>query len=144
MTPDSSSNLRFDRKRVPSCKMQIQSASQFDSVLQAHQPSSSSAFVPSCPVYSELSILPPNEPFQTHLRVPQQFQDPSLICRESSNLPNHRSHKLGLGGLHALALAGADGLGDGSCGMSLVEAGAEVCTSQFIGSEVRPPRSKRP
>jgi hypothetical protein len=60
------------------------------------------------------------------LRVPQQLHHPSLVRRESSNLPNDRSYKLGLGRLHTLALAGTDGFRDGRSRVAVVLAYANI------------------
>ncbi len=63
---------------------------------------------------------------QTHLRVPQQLHDPTLVRRETNDLPDNRAHELGARGLDALPLAGADRLRDGSRGVALVETVTEV------------------
>lgn len=64
--------------------------------------------------------------FTTDLRVPQQLHNPTLIWRESNDLPDDRAHELGFGGLDALALAGTHGLFDGGGGVAVVEAATEV------------------
>jgi len=62
----------------------------------------------------------------THLGITQQLHHPTLIRRESSNLPYYRPHKFGLGRLDALTLAGAHGLGDGGCGVAMVDAITQI------------------
>ena len=63
---------------------------------------------------------------ETHLRVPQQLHDPTLIRRKANDLPDNGTHELGARGLDALALAGADSLRDGGRGVALVETVTEV------------------
>lgn len=64
--------------------------------------------------------------FTADLRVPQQLHNPTLIWRESNDLPDDRAHELGFGGLNALALAGTHGLFDWGGGVAVVEAATEV------------------
>lgn len=60
------------------------------------------------------------------LRVPQQLKHPTLIRRETRNLADDGTHKLGACRLNALALGRLDGLRDGGCGVALVESTASV------------------
>ena len=75
---------------------------------------------------------------QTHLGVPQQLHYSSLVGRESSNFPDNRAHKLGALGSNALAVTGADSLGDGGGGVALVETDAEIYRKQtdIVSAEV--------
>ena len=123
MIVDSSSSLRLERRSVPSCKKKLAS---HPLQSQYHLLSSWSTSSPSCPTVRVCQVnsqLVSNFP---HLGVPQQLHHPSLICRESSNLSNHRSHKFSLGRLHTLALAGADSFRDGRSGVPFVGPVAKV------------------
>jgi hypothetical protein len=79
----------------------------------------------SCSSFS-ISKSPRTHGKHSHLGVPQQLHDSSLIRRESSNFSDHRSHKFSLGRLHALALAGADCFRDRRRGVPFVGSVAEV------------------
>ena len=62
----------------------------------------------------------------THLGVPQELHDPTLVRREADDLPNDRAHELCLLGLDALALRGLHRFRDGSRGVAVVQAQTRV------------------
>ena len=61
-----------------------------------------------------------------HLGVPQQLHNPTLVRRETDNLPNDAANELRARRLDALAMAGLDNLGDGGRGVALVKAVTDV------------------
>ena len=62
----------------------------------------------------------------THLGVPQELHDPTLVRREADDLPDDRAHEFRLLGLDALALRGLDRFRDGSRGVAVVQASTEI------------------
>ena len=67
---------------------------------------------------------------ETHLGVPQQLHNPSLVRREASNLPNDGANELGSCRRDALAVAGLDLLLNGGRGVTLVKANTKVYHTQ--------------
>lgn len=72
-----------------------------------------------------------NEQYSTerasYLGVSQQLHNPTLVRRESNDLPNDRADELGPRGLNTLALTRADGFGNGSRRVTLVESTSKIC-----------------
>lgn len=124
----SSSNLRFERRSVPNCNNRFKMRWVFLEKSCCDIPASWSTSSPSYPVKSLFSrrykMIWSN---QAHLRVPQQLHNPTLVRRESSNLPDNGADELGPCGCNTLTVAGLGGLVEGGGGMALVEADAEVC-----------------
>lgn len=124
MTFPSSSSLRFERRRVPSyqnkkkCQQSVPTCQSYKHTLFLV---SFLAFLSCASDFSWNTVRWTCFTAKTHLGVPQQLHNPSLVRRESSNLSDDRPHKLGFGRLHTLALAGADRLGDGSSWAAVVD-----------------------
>ena len=74
----------------------------------------------------------------THLAVPQQLHNTTLIWCESSNLADDGAHKLCASRLNALAVAGLSDLGEGGRGVALVEANAKVYTPRSTSFSILP------